>query len=83
MPDIELIQNLHWKFPNTKSFIRLEKLKDHELENIRTVVRRNKHTTKVWFAISSEQWFNDITLLLKHRKKDKELTLQNILPISK
>lgn len=76
MQDIELIHNLHWKFPNSKSYVRLERLKDFELENIRRFVRKNKRTQSTWFAISSEKWFNDITLLLKHRKKDKELTEQ-------
>ena len=71
MTYIEQIQNLHWKFPSQKYHIRLEKLKDHELESIRRIVRNNRDTHKSWFAISADQWFNDVSFLLKFRKKNR------------
>ena len=40
------------------------------------IVRNNSDTHPIWFAISAEQWFDDVTFLLKHRKKNRELKLQ-------
>jgi len=76
LSQIEAVNNLHWKFPHQTTHVRIEKLRDFELEKIRTIVRNNSDTHKVWFAISAEQWFNDVTYLLKHRKKNRELKLQ-------
>lgn len=76
MEYIEKINNLHWKFPNQKTHVRLERLRDSELEAIRRVVRNNRDTCSSWFAIPSDQWFNDITYLLKFRKKDREIRMQ-------
>lgn len=76
MQTIDLVNNLHWKFANSKTHVRLENLRDYELEKIRTIVRNNSDTQKIWFAITSEQWFEDVTYLLKFRKKNRELTKQ-------
>lgn len=76
MQYIESVNNLHWKFANAKVHVRLEKLRDYELEKIRTIVRNNSDTHKTWFAITAEQWFNDVTYLLKFRKKNRELKNQ-------
>lgn len=76
LTEIDSINNLHWKFANAKTHVRLEKLRDHELEKIRAIVRNNSDIHKNWFAISAEQWFNDVTYLLKFRKKNRELTKQ-------
>lgn len=73
---IEQINNLAWKFPNQKRHVRLEKLRDSELEVIRRVVRNNRDTCNTWFAISADQWYNDISYLLKFRKKDREIRMQ-------
>lgn len=76
MTDIEKIENLHWKFPKDKTHKPLKKLRDFELQQIRSFVRKNKHVTTTWFALPSEKWFNDITLLLKHRQKSREIRQQ-------
>jgi len=76
LTQIEAVNNLHWKFADSKTHIRIEKLRDFELEKIRMIVRNNSDTHPIWFAISAEQWFDDVTFLLKHRKKNRELKLQ-------
>lgn len=75
MTDIEKIENLHWKFPNDRTLKPLKKYRDYELKQIKNIVRNNKASTSNWFAIPSQKWFEDITMLLQYRKKSREIKL--------